>query len=824
MAVHCHSVWLNRKGMKIIIWLLQIAVLSSLSSVISAEEAVFSAPEEESLYNLAFKAYRDKLYPIAEKQLNEFLKKYPQSVFKDRAYSILGEVYFYEDNIKNAEEAFKKLSNVKGYEDSAVFWMCKINIRNNKTLEAKKNLSSFGDRFPESLYLPYAFFTLGQILFNEGSFAQAAERYEELYIKYTNHPIGIRSWLELTRCFYKMRKYDKAESNVRRFIRQIKDKQLLAEAYVLLAQINERLGLYTRSIKYFHRAIKRINDSKILPQAYYGLGLGYWQIKSFRESSIWFNEFLVIFPQHELVPVVRLRLAECYISLKLYLKAVKQLRQFISDYPDNPGISGVRYWLAEAYFQQGMLKEAESEYDFLIQKYKNTEYIDKAYYGLGWIYYKNREFDKSQQMFHKAINTSPQETLKAEALLKIGDIYFYEEKYEQAIQTYTDILEKYPGRWSDRALYQIGNTYLKIEEFDKAIAAFDTLIYGYPKSKVFFVALYKKGNSLFKKGLYKDSLDCYGEVFGKAVSSSLKERAGFKIGKAYNILGEYEKAQKQFIRLIEIFPHGRNKAEVLYELGLCMYKIGDTEKALRYFQQCVQEGEGKIQLEIGFWIGENFYNKGQFTAAKEVFLNISNRFPKHELADDSFFLSARCSFKLGEYLKAKDAFQVLLQEYPESDLVPDALFGLAESLIFLKEYNDALIVYQKIIKEHPDSYLLYEVYMRQGDVFYGLAKFKEAILSYEMAEKSPYIEVKIQSIYNTGRTFAKLGEIDKAQEMYLKIAYEYPSETDWAGKAIMSAAELLISAKREEEAMQLFKKVANSKYPESTEALKKIKD
>jgi len=794
-------------------------LLGNLCYGLRAEQC-FSSVEESDCYNLAFKAYQDKLYPVAGHQFEVYLKEYPRSKIKNRIYPILGEVYFYEGKLKMSERMFKKVYRKKKSRDIAGFWLAKINEKKGNTEYAESSFASFEKKYPGSKYIPYAEFELGQIDLKNGLLVEAVHIYEKLSQSYPGRKVGEQSRLELAKCYYKSRRYNKANAELKNFIGRVKDKELVAEAYFLLAQVNEALGLRIKAIRYFRRAAKELKNPIILAQAYYALGWDYWQIKHFDYSSIWFNLILKRFPKSRLIPAVRLRLAECFISLKNYPKAILQLEKFISENPKHKNINSIIYWLAETYSAAGMDNNARALYEKLI---KASVYLGRAYYGMGWLYYREKEYKKSRAMFYKAIEKSRDEVLNAEVLLKIGDMYCLEKNFTDAIQIYTQILEKYPGKKSDRVLYQMADAYEKAGRLDKAVASFGTLIYGYPKSRLLMIARYKEGNIYFKQGLFKKALNCYKEVFDKTVINSLKERALFKRGITLYNMGRYNDAEKVFNSLFLKFSKGNYRVQALYELGLCAYRQGREDAMFRYFHQYIQNVQGTgFSPEINFWIGTKFFNKLQFDTANTSFLNIANKFPENELADDSLFLAARCEFKLGMYNKSKGIFQRLIKEYPGSSLIPDAEFGIAEDFIFLKKYNDALKIYEVILKKWPENYLIENVYIRQGDVLYGLGRFSDALKSYGQAAKSPYINIRLNALFDIAMVLQKQGMFSKAQDRYLRIVYKYPKEKLWIGKAAMKAAGLFVKDQHWNEALQLYRKVIESKCPESEQAKNKI--
>ena len=120
---------------------------------------------------------------------------------------------------------------------------------------------------------------------------------------------------------------------------------------------------------------------------------------------------------------------------------------------------------------------------------------------------------------------------------------FEEEKFGEAIQTYKDILEKFPDVYIANA--NIGNIYFKMKDYDQAI-------------------------TYYQKVLDKDPENNEVKIF---------------IGNSYSNKGDSEKAQEWYNK-VEF--ENIDDVNVLYNIGTDFYAKSKFEQALKYYRKAVE--------------------------------------------------------------------------------------------------------------------------------------------------------------------------------------------------------------------------------------------
>ncbi|TLU82990.1 MAG: tol-pal system protein YbgF [Chlorobium sp.] len=112
----------------------------------------------------------------------------------------------------------------------------------------------------------------------------------------------------------------------------------------------------------------------------------------------------------------------------------------------------------------------------------------------------------------------------------------------------------------------------------------------------------------------------------------------------------------------------------------------------------------EIQSDTGlFKDGLDKLNRKNYTAARESFSTLIQKFPKSELADDAQFDIAECFFNEKWYEKAILEYQVVIAKYQKSNKRPAALYKQALSFEMIGDKTNAQARYKDIVKLYPKS-------------------------------------------------------------------------------------------------------------------------
>ena len=192
------------------------------------------------------------------------------------------------------------------------------------------------------------------------------------------------------------------------------------------------------------------------------------------------------------------------------------------------------------------------------------------------------------------------------------------------------------------------------------------------------------------KTLYKkayENTDIYSIIddLKKSVSLNPKdkysEKAQFEIGKHYYLLGDYNKAVKEFEIFLKNYYETEYLDEVYYYLGLAYLAVSDKENAILCFDKIIYEiGSSSNFYDWAIMAkGDLYYKLEIYNEAEKYYLKALANIKDGSIASSLNYKMGLISQKQGKWEDADKYFKTVLKEYPlsnESLLVDNALNGI----------------------------------------------------------------------------------------------------------------------------------------------------
>ena len=97
------------------------------------------------------------------------------------------------------------------------------------------------------------------------------------------------------------------------------------------------------------------------------------------------------------------------------------------------------------------------------------------------------------------------------------------------------------------------------------------------------------------------------------------------------------------------------------------------------------------------------YRKGLYKKAISLFTEFAEKYPKHDLADNSQYWIGESYYAMKDYKSALQAFKKVTELYGGGNKMPDALLKIGYSYCILKDYQNARTFLTQVIKDYPFS-------------------------------------------------------------------------------------------------------------------------
>ncbi len=128
------------------------------------------------------------------------------------------------------------------------------------------------------------------------------------------------------------------------------------------------------------------------------------------------------------------------------------------------------------------------------------------------------------------------------------------ELYEQAIALYRDLIKGYPDhKGNDAVYYQLARALEAVGDMDAARTTLANLVSQQPKSTYAEESEFRRGETLFSQGNYKDAATAYAAVIERVANGSkgaFLEQSWYKHGWSLFKLSDYPESQSAFLHLL----------------------------------------------------------------------------------------------------------------------------------------------------------------------------------------------------------------------------------------------------------------------------------
>jgi outer membrane protein assembly factor BamD len=198
--------------------------------------------------------------------------------------------------------------------------------------------------------------------------------------------------------------------------------------------------------------------------------------------------------------------------------------------------------------------------------------------------------------------------------------------------------------------------------------------------------------------------------------------------------------------------------------------------------------------------GEDFFNRGKYFQARELFKSFLEKYPGHDLSDKAQFYVAECYFNDKEYPLAAVEYRVLVSNYGYSEYVDDAFFKTAlcaykqspRADLDQSKSFEAISLFEQFIRTFPKSPLVEKAHeyinelhkklaekdFKNGYYYYKRKRYDSALIYFnKVIEKYPGNEFWLRTLYYKGNILLARGETDEAKECFSLIA-RYPGDSE----------------------------------------------
>jgi tetratricopeptide (TPR) repeat protein len=524
------------------------------------------------------------------------------------------------------------------------------------------------------------------------------------------------------------------------------------------------------------------------------------------DADIEIERFVVNHSSHPKAKVINNELGKYFYDQGDYNRAIAYLEKATTKASNSLQTMELKYKLAVSYFQTNDYQKALPLFDEV--KSIASDFSQPAAYYSGVINYKKENYDAALVDFKKVENVNP---YRIEIPNWIANILFVQKKNDELLAYTEPIIDKPNGKKIDDICLVTAEVCFFKDDFVKSAKYYDkfrNFKRGTVSNQVTFrhaYSLYKTNNfekavENFKKlassntllgqqasyylgicSLKANDINAALMAFDRAKAASfdkvIKEEAQFNYAKVSIDLGNNQKGIAELQGYLKNYPNGKYEDDANEILSEVLFDSNNYAQAIDYIEK-LKKRTTKINTayqRLCYNQGVLDFNAERYARAIQYFDKSLSQPNDNELKQNSLFWKAEAAYaaKLPE---AEGLYKDVLSIGNET-LKQKSRYGLAYLNYNNKEYKQASNYFKEFLKgkkEESNRQNYEDALVRIGDCYLASKNYAEAITYYDQAIKENRSE-KDYAMYQKALTLTFLGKNQEAQQVFDKIAMQYPN-------------------------------------------------
>ncbi|HOP04820.1 MAG TPA: tetratricopeptide repeat protein [Tenuifilaceae bacterium] len=649
----------------------------------------------EDNYLVGFVYYRNSNYDEAVK----YLERVPtdEDVLSQNANYHLADCYIKLNDKAKARQAFAMASKYDfdmSIKEDALFNFAKITYETlyNPFNEAIDAFRKYIELFPESPRIDEAHNYLVLAYSNTKNYQEALDALDKIRVK----DASIKSAYQRVAFFRGLEHFQNLN------FPKAKELFTLSLSYPEFNQTINAQSLYWRGESYY-----RLDDyasastdfnlfllspgSFSLPEyqmAHYNLGYSNFKLKNYDEAVVWFRKYTTIAAKKtdQILGDAFNRIGDSYFIQRRYWVALDYYEKAI-----NTNTIDVDYAYFQRGFAFGLVERPQKKIETLLEmvsQFPESNYLDDALFELAETYLALNETNNAEEYYSRIEKDFPGSSYYVKALVQLGIASYNKNDNENAMQYYKRVVEEFPGSpEAKNSLVGLRNIYVDMGEVNKY---FD----------------------------YASTLGSLGNV-----SMAEKDSLSYIATEKVYMSGDCQKTVQNFNKYLEEFPKGNFVLNANYYIGDCLYKQGNIEEALPYFNYVVQRQKNQFTEQTLLAVSDIYMRTERHAEAFEVFDLLETLADVKTNLLEARIGKLRSASKLNQPQDVVEAAaKVLITEKLPPEIEREARYERAHALVALNRTDDAFDEFAHLSEnvKSPQGaeakYMMAKIYFEKGDL------------------------------------------------------------------------------------------------------------
>lgn len=559
------------------------------------------------------------------------------------------------------------------------------------------------------------------------------------------------------------------------------DKKVLFRAGVAAAQLLQ----YDKAVTYLETAA--LGKDSLAAHAGYQLGNVY--LKS-NQKALAVNAFGVarsLAADPRLAEESTFQFAKLSYDLGRSDQAIDALEKFLIAFPQSDRSTEVKEILSQAYVNASNYNKAIAYIEGLPRRGLAVDQAyQKATFFKGCELFNRDDYAGAIQYFDKSTQFPLDTKVAAEAHFWTAEAYSIGRKYEKAIEHYNSVLAEanLPVALLLSTRYGLGYAHYNSEQYDRAKVSFTEFVNKASSAHANLAdALVRLADCHYVGKAYTQAADTYRRAL--AAKTSEPDYVYLQMGIIAGIQRRYDEAARAYIKVLMDFPSSRFRSEAHFQQAQLDFEQGKYAAAATGYTRVIDETTSRFVPYALMRRAASNFNLKDYSKTAADYSSLIDRYPTHPVTQDAL-LPLQEALTLAGRSNEFDAYLTKFKNAnPQAKGVESIEFETAKNQYFNQEYAKAAASLNQYVSSYPQSPRATEARYYRAETAYRQKEFDKALEYFREIEQESSFSMINRVVARVSELEFKAGRFEKALPAYHRLLAVATNRKDqhtaWAG-------------------------------------------
>ena len=383
-------------------------------------------------------------------------------------------------------------------------------------------------------------------------------------------------------------------------------------------------------------------------------------------------------------------------------EAAEAYEAVLQKYPGAPFVSYAALALAGISRQQSNgLERAESLFQIATSNAASPRVGAEAWFQLGDVYFRQKQYERSARAYEKLAALYPADERVPQSRLPMAWAFYHAGLYAETLRLGGQAVARSGTEKLEEWLYLKANSERQLMKNEEAVATYTQLLEKFPHGDLSDSAAYERALTFYKMGKFAEAIQQ-----GRALTLTprIEKDVYWLLAESYTAVKDDTNAVQYYRLLVDRFPTVDLAGDALYRLANLLQKKGDTLQAAEWFGKLATDFPRHELAAQALFVGASCLGRAQkHEQAAAQWARLIADYPQSKFVEEALYQKAMVEIYLRRDAQSLATLSDLLERFPKGRFVADARFWTGVLLEETGKTEQAEIEFRRVLKAEPSD-------------------------------------------------------------------------------------------------------------------------